>query len=84
MIDLELMTYSGIAPPNFQSVEDEVAMDILQYWKKWETSLPILGHVARKVLSTYCSSRDPERLFSRARFVIGTLRGSLAPDRIER
>lgn len=66
-----------------EMVDDKLAKDPLDFWRKNHTSFPILAHVARSVLAAQATSAGSERLFSSARIVMGELRGQLRGDTAE-
>ena len=57
--------------------------DILQWWKMFEPNFPMLAKLARMIFAIPASSAKSERTFSKAGRMVTSLRGNLAPDKVE-
>ena len=58
-------------------------VDVLQWWKSHEKTLPLLSKVARAVLSIPCSSAKSERTFSCAGNFLNPKRNKLCSSKLE-
>lgn len=56
--------------------------DILHFWRDKRDTLPIMAHVARKVLAVPASSAASERLFSLAGRTIDERRSLLSAEHV--
>ena len=75
-VDKELSRYEmfSLAPPT---------VDILDWWKKRESTLPLLSRLVKTVLTIPCSSAKSERVFSCAGNFATPKRNRLALKKIE-
>ena len=59
-------------------------MDLFAWWKAHEKELPLMAHVARKVLGIQATSTDCERTFSLSGRTVCALRTRLHPATVRK
>jgi len=64
-------------------VEQNVGLDILEYWRGQETRLPLLASLAKATLAIQVTSASSERVFSEGGNVVRKTRTLLNPDNAE-
>ena len=67
----------------FKTPEDKTRMDVLKWWQKHETNLPLLSHFAKQILCIPASSASSERTFSAAGNIVTAKRYNLDPKTTE-
>ncbi|CAN0392040.1 unnamed protein product, partial [Pylaiella littoralis] len=63
---------------------EETKFSLLEFWKLRRTGMPSLALIARLYNGVESTSCQAERNFSALAFLIGHLRSSIAPDKVER
>ena len=58
-------------------------VDILQWWKKHESVLPLLAKIAKRVLAIPASSAKSERVFSTGGNIVTAKRNRTASKKVE-
>ena len=77
-IERELDIWNQVIPH-----EKDIYLDILAFWKKQATNLPLLSWLARRILSIPASSAPSERVFSEGGRVVTSSRTLLNPETAE-
>ena len=63
---------------------EETAFSLLEFWKRRRTGMPFLALIARLYTGIESTSCQAERNFSALAFLIGHLRSTTAPGKVER
>ena len=63
---------------------EETVFSLLEFWKRRRTGMPFLALIARLYNGTESTSCQAERNFSALAFLIGHLRSTTAPGKVER
>ena len=63
---------------------EETAFSLLEFWKRMRTGMPFLALIARLYNGIESTSCQAERNFSALAFLIGHLRSTTAPGKVER
>ena len=77
-IEKEIELWTQVIP-----TEKNIYLDILGYWKKQTTALPLLSWLARRILSIPASSAPSERVFSEGGRVVTASRTVLNTENAE-